>query len=171
MALLFQPRWSGVEARHAAYPPGGVATDRGAVLLAALEAVLLGDPTDFGDLFTDDVVFTSPHLVVESVSALEHAIGDREESLSDVEILVLTLDGSHDRLSAEWRLQAVFTGPVMFDDRLLIEPTGGGVHLPGASFADFRGPRICAFRHYFDDSELLGSAPGTASHLRWVGDY
>ena len=55
----------------------------------------------------------------------------------------------------------MFTRPVLFDDRLLIEPTGGAVRLPGASVAEFREHRIRAFRHYFDDSELLAGAPGT----------
>jgi hypothetical protein len=31
--------------------------------------------------------------------------------------------------------------------------------------------RIAAFRHYFDDSELLAGVPGTSAHLRWSGDY
>ena len=59
---------------------------------------------------------------------------------------------------------------MLFDDRVLIEPTGDQVHLDGVSVAEFRGARISAFRHYFDDTELLAGVPGTPSHLRWTID-
>jgi hypothetical protein len=68
---------------------------------------------------------------------------------------------------AEWLLEAIFARPVLYDDRLLIEPTGAGVRLQGVSIAEFRGERICAFRHYFDDSALLDRAGGVPGNLRW----
>jgi hypothetical protein len=144
--------------------------DRCDVFLAALEAVVLGDASRFGELFTDDVVFCSPHLVAESLPAVHRAVGTPEDSLTDVEIVIVALDSIGDKVVAEWRLEALFTRPVLFDDRLLIEPTGGGVNLPGASFAEFREARIQAFRHYFDDSELLSGIAGTPTHLRWTAD-
>ena len=86
----------------------------------------------------------------------------------DVAIVVLALDAIDDKVIGEWRLEAMFTGPVLFDDRWLIEPTGGPVQLTGASVAEFREHRIRAFRHYFDDSELFTDVPGTPEHLRWT---
>ena len=74
--------------------------------------------------------------------------------------MVVALDAVADKLIAEWRLEAMFTRPVLLDDRVLIEPTGAVAHLTGASIAEFRGRRIRAFRHYFDDSELLADVPG-----------
>jgi hypothetical protein len=68
---------------------------------------------------------------------------------------------------AEWRLDATFRSALLFDDDVLIEPTGAGVELSGASVAEFRGPRICRFRHYFDDSELLSRIPGVSIHVCW----
>ena len=135
------------------------------MFFAALEAVVLGDASRFAELFTDDVVFASPHLDVESLAAVQHALGSPEDSLTDVEVVVLAIDAVGDKVIAEWRLEAMFTRPVLFDDRLLIEPTGGGVRLPGASVAEFRGHRIRAFRHYFDDSELLAERPRRAEPL------
>ena len=140
------------------------------MFLAALEAVVLGDASRFGDWFTDDVVFSSPHLVVDSLSSLQRAVGSPEDSLSDVVLVVVALDDVEDKVIGEWRLEAMFTRPVLYDDRLLIEPTGGPVRLPGASVAEFRDHRIRAFRHYFDDSELLAAAPRAPSHLRWSFD-
>jgi hypothetical protein len=170
VGLLFQPRWSCDLHRHAAAPSCDVPTDRGTIFLAALEAVVLGDTSRFAELFTDDVAFSSPHLLVESLPSVQHALGSPEDSLTDVEIVLLALDAVDDKVIAEWRLEASFTRPVLFNDRLLIEPTGERVRLPGASVAEFRARQIRAFRHYFDDSELLTGVPATPSHLRWRYD-
>jgi hypothetical protein len=137
-----------------AVPGSDIPSDRGAVYLAALE----------------DVVFSSPHLMVESLPSVQHALGSPEDSLTDVDIVLLALVAVDDKVIGEWRLEAMFTRPVLFNDRLLIEPTGDSVRLPGVSVAEFRDCRICAFRHYFDDSELLAGVPGTPSHLRWRYD-
>jgi hypothetical protein len=171
LGLLFQPRWSAERSRHGAPPcQGDVAFDRGVVFLAALEAVVLGDGSRFADLFTDDVRFSSPHLSVETLGAVQRALASPEDSLTDIEIVVLAIDAIEDKVIAEWRLEALFSHPVLFDDRLLVEPTGEIVHLLGASVAEFREHRISSFRHYFDDSELLSGVPGSPSHLRWRSD-
>ncbi len=131
MGLLFQPRWSGDRPRHAAPLAGDdMPSDRGTVFLAALEAVVLGDASRFADLFTEDIVFTSPHLIAESLPSVQHELGTPEDSLTDLDIVVLALDVIGDKVIAEWRLEANFTGPVLYDDRLLIEPTGTAVRPP-----------------------------------------
>ena len=71
---------------------------------------------------------------------------------------------------AEWRLDARFTRPVLFDDGLLIEPTGRNVQMPGVSIAEFRADRIRSIRHYFDDSELVADVPNAPRHLRRTFD-
>jgi hypothetical protein len=144
-----------------------VLAERERVYLAALKALVLGDSGCFGELFTEDVVVCSPHLEVASLRSAQEVLGSPDDALSDVEITVLALDAADDRLMAEWRLDATFARPVLYDDRVLIEPTGGSVRLSGASVAEFRGHRIRAFRHYFDDTELLAGVPGIPTHLRW----
>lgn len=168
MGLLFQPRWlgdrlTGTDLGRRAE----VLADREWVYLRALKALVVGDTSRFTEFFTEDVVFCSPHLEVESLQSVEQVVGSPDDALSDVEITVLALDVADDRLMGEWRLHATFTRPVLYDDRLLIEPTGGPVRLSGASVAEFRGHRIRSFRHYFDDSELLTGVPGAPTHLRW----
>jgi hypothetical protein len=169
VGLLFQPRRA-LEGRrrHTGASPNAVRFDRSDVFLAALEAVLLGDASRFDEVFTDDVVFSGPHVVAESLPVVHRELGTPEDALTDVAITVVALDSIGDKVVAEWRLEAMFTRPVLFDDRLLIEPTGAGVNLPGASVAEFRERRIRAFRHYFDDSELLSGVGGIPTHLRWA---
>ena len=101
---------------------------------------------------------------------LQQALGCPEDSLSDVVLVVVALDDVEDKVIGEWRLEAMFTRPVLYDDRLLIEPPVVPCACPGVSVAEFRDHRIRAFRHYFDDSELLAAVPGTPSHLRWSLD-
>ena len=161
MGLLFQPRrTTSGSARVVHHPVADAPIDRPRVLVAALEAVMLGDASRFAELFSEDVEFTSPHLSLESLASMQRELGVPEDSLSDIALEVVALDAVGDKLIAEWRLEARFTRPVLLDDRVLIEPTGEPAHLGGASFAEFRGRRIRAFRHYFDDSELLADVPG-----------
>jgi ketosteroid isomerase-like protein len=169
MGLLFQPRRPVTDgmAEVATPSPDAPLQDRGLVFRAALEAVVLGDASRFLELFTDDVVFSCPHLTATSRAAMQAALGVPEISLTDVAIVLLSLDTVGDRLMAEWRLDATFRSALLFDDDVLIEPTGAGVELTGASVAEFRGPRICRFRHYFDDSELLDQIPGVSIHVCW----
>jgi ketosteroid isomerase-like protein len=149
-----------------ASPSSDELSDRSHVLRAALEAVLLGDASRFDDLFTDDVEFVSPHLAVTSRRAVQFAFGVPEDSLSDLELVVDSLDAVDSKLIAEWRLEATFSQALLFDDDLLIEPTGGRVQLRGASVAEFRETRIAGFRHYFDDSQLLDELPGVRDEVR-----
>jgi hypothetical protein len=168
VGLLFQPRRSTIPPPLAAPAPAGDApVARSLVFVAALEAVVLGDASRFAELFSEDVVFESPHLRVASLASLQRELGAPEDSLTDIEIVVVALDAVEDKLIGEWRLEATFARPVLLDDCLLIEPTGGVSHLMGASVAEFRERRIRAFRHYFDDSELLADVPGLP-HRRWT---
>jgi hypothetical protein len=168
VGLLFQPRWCGDRLTGAV---GGrqpaQSTDRETVYLTALQALMLGDASRFVDVFTDDVVVSGPHLNVQCLVSLQRAVGTPEDSFSDVGLALSSLDAVGDKLIGEWQLHARFTGPVLYDDRVLIEPTGGAVRLSGASVAEYHGNRIRAFRHYFDDTELLAGVANPPSLLRW----
>ena len=170
MGLLFQPRRPGPAAR----PRRHLSVERGArdpelVFLAALEAVVVGDASRFDELFTDDVTVSCPQMAAESRAEVQAMLGSPESSLSDVDISLSNVVNDGDRVVAEWRLRATFSRPVLFEDNLLIEPTGAAVEMYGASFADFRGARICRFRHYFDDSQLLSGVPYVSSDVRLLG--
>ncbi len=124
-------------------------------LLKALRAGLTGDVEDLGGVFTDDVVGWSPNLSVSSLAELREAFSERDDSLEDVVFAVDAVDQVGDKMIAEWRVSAVHSGPVEIGDDLVVEPTGNRITLAGATFAEFDGDRIAAFRSYFDDAAIL----------------
>jgi ketosteroid isomerase-like protein len=126
-----------------------------AVLVQALEAAVTGDDSALDQTFTEDVVGWSPNLAVTSRAELAEEFGDRHDALSNIVIAFDAIYIIGDNAIAEWRISAEHTGPIVVEDDLQLEPTGRTIVLAGATFAEFRGDQICAFRNYFDDAALL----------------
>lgn len=125
------------------------------VLIQALEAAVTGDESKLDETFTEDVVGWSPNLSVTSRAELAEEFGDRHDVLSNI---VISFDAIYlvgDNAIAEWRVGADHTGPLLIDGEIPIEASGRRIVLAGATFAEFRGDQICAFRNYFDDAALL----------------
>jgi hypothetical protein len=125
------------------------------VLVGALEAAVTGDASNLAQYFTDDVAGWSPNLVVSSRDELAAEWGERHDALSNI---VISFDAVYlvgDNAIAEWRLGADHTGPLMIEGEKVVDATGARIVLAGATFAEFRGDQICAFRNYFDDAALL----------------
>ncbi len=121
----------------------------------ALEAAITGADSLSCETFTDDVVGWSPHLAVSSLADLQVEFAERDDPLSNANIAIDAIDVFPGKVIAEWHIAADHTGPFLIADELLVEPTGRRIMLTGATFAELRGDRICAFRHYFDDTGLL----------------
>ena len=66
VGLLFQPRRRQPPAPTPDAGAGDPPADRLAVFRLALEASIVGDTSRFGDYFTEDLTFTSPHLAMSS---------------------------------------------------------------------------------------------------------
>jgi ketosteroid isomerase-like protein len=126
-----------------------------AVLVQALEAAVTGDDSALDQTFTEDVVGWSPNLAVTSRAELAEEFGDRHDALSNIVIAFDAIYIIGDNAIAEWRVSADHTGPIVVDDDLQLDATGRTIVLAGATFAEFRGDQICAFRNYFDDAALL----------------
>ena len=125
------------------------------VLIQALEAAVTGDGSRIDDTFTEDVVGWSPNLAVASRAELAAEFGERHDALSNI---VIAFDATYiigDNAIAEWRIEADHTGPLELEDDVVIPPSGRRIVLAGATFAEFRGDQISAFRNYFDDAALL----------------
>ncbi len=128
--------------------------ERAATLIRALEASVTGDSTVVAELFTDDVRGWAPAMSVSSAAELAGELEDRDESFSDIELDVSPLDVGGDRAAVEWIVTLTHSGPLEVDD-VVIEPTGARVSLHGMTVAEFAGDKICSFRQYWDEVELL----------------
>ena len=127
----------------------------GAVLALALEGAVTGDVAAIETAFTEDVIGWSPNLSVTSRRELEAEYAERDDALSNIVFSIDALDVVGNKAIAEWRLAADHTGPLRLSDDVVLEGTGRRLVLAGASFAEFRGDQICAFRYYFDDAALI----------------
>jgi hypothetical protein len=124
------------------------------LLTRALEAAL-GFGTDaMTDIFTEDVSGWSPNLAVNSRVELEKEFAERDDAVSNVVLAISSFDVVGNKAIAEWRLAADHTGPLVIDNDV-VKPSGRRITLAGATFADFRGDKICSFRTYFDDAALV----------------
>jgi hypothetical protein len=130
------------------------------VMLKALEAEVGSDSVDLGALFTDDVVGWSPYATVSGLTALAELSSLRDIAFSNVVILIRGLDEVGNKAYAEWLIEADHTGPLVFDDDVVLEATGRHVQLAGVSVADFREGKIRSFRTYFDDLSMIEQIVG-----------
>jgi SnoaL-like domain len=128
---------------------------RAQTLETALEACITGDVDALPQLFTSNVSGWGPNMLVSSLDQLKETVARREEALSDVGIEIGSLDVFGNKGFVEYRLSAVFSGPLKIDEDTVFEPTGGKIELGAALVAEFDGDKISAFRNYFDETTLL----------------
>ena len=133
----------------------GSSADRAAVLVQAIEATVAGDSRVVRDLYADDVQGWSPVMTVSSAAELAVELEDRQEAFSEIDLEVTPLDVGEDQACVEWIATATHSGPLIVDEEVVIEPTGGRFTLRGVTVADFEGDRIRAFRQYWDEVALL----------------
>jgi hypothetical protein len=130
-------------------------TGRAGVLERAIEACLTGEVDALPELFTDDVSGWSPNMLVTSRDELAEVVAEREASLSNVSVNIDALDSVGNKGYAEFRVNAVFSGPFVIDEETVIEPNGRELLLGGAFVAEFSGDTISSFRAYFDNMAFL----------------
>jgi ketosteroid isomerase-like protein len=128
---------------------------RAAVLKDAMQAAVTSDPALIEHVYTEDVTGWSPVMEVSSRDDLAADVAGRADAFSDVDLVLDPVDAAGDKLIAEWRLAATHSGLLAFDEELALEPSGRRVELRGVVVAEFAGDRICRFRQYWNEVELL----------------
>ena len=131
---------------------------RGAVLRRSIETCIRSTPeavADLGSVFTDDVTMWSPNILAVGLTDLAESLEFRELALSDVDLEFSSVGVVGTRGFSEFRVTAMFTGPFVMDDDVVIEPNGRQLLLGAAAIADFEGDKVKAMRVYFDDMSLL----------------
>ena len=117
----------------------GSSADRAAALVQAIEATVSGDSRVVGELYADDVQGWSPIMTVTSAAQLAVELEDRQEAFSDIELDVTPLDVGDDQACVEWIATATHSGPLVVDEEVVIEPTGGRFTLRGSDGRGLRG--------------------------------
>lgn len=129
--------------------------DRAAQLVRAIEATVSGDASAVSELFTAEVVGWSPPVRVSSREELAVELEDREDAFTELDLVVAPVAVQHDHGCVEWVATALHSGPYPVDGSRVIPATGRRITLHGVTVAEFDGDRIRAFRHYWDEVELL----------------
>ncbi|MET0627131.1 MAG: nuclear transport factor 2 family protein [Acidimicrobiia bacterium] len=141
----------------------GTRAERAAAVMRGLTAGVHGDSTVIAELYTDDVSGWSPVMSVSSAVELAIELEDRGDSFSEIELSFAPLDVDGDAACVEWTMTATHSGSIVVDDDVCIEATGRRLTLHGVTVAEFAGERICSFRQYWDEGELLAQISAPAS--------
>jgi ketosteroid isomerase-like protein len=139
------------------------ADERNERVRRAIEATVSGDTSAVSELFTADVIAASPMVAVSSRVELAVELEDREGALSDVTVATGSVLSSGRRVCTEWVMTARRSGQVA---EVGERPATAAreVTFRGATVAEFAGDRICALRHYWDESERLGRPGEPGEH-------
>jgi limonene-1,2-epoxide hydrolase len=124
-------------------------------LVKAIGAFLTGDVGVCEDVFTRDVVWSSPFMTTSSRDELETRLSSRADALTDIELSIVHLVADADVAVAEWTVAANHARPFVVPGDTRLDPGGERMVLGGVTVANFQGTRISAIRHYFDKVTLL----------------
>ena len=130
-------------------------------LVKAIGAFLTGDVSVCEDVFSRDVVWSSPVMTTRSRDELETRLSSRAGGLTNIELSVVHLVPDGDLGVAEWRAAADHVRPFVVPEDTRLDPGGERVTLGGVTVADFDGARISAIRHYFDKASVLEQLLGS----------
>src|SRR5262245_12320626 len=132
----------------------GSSADRAAVLVQAIEASVSGDSRVVRELYADDVQGWSPVMTVSSAAELAVELEDRQEAFSDIDLEVTPLDVGAEQACVEWIATATHSGPLVVDEDVVGEPTGGRFTVRGVSVAAVEGERVRSFRQCGDEGRM-----------------
>ena len=128
-------------------------------LVKAIRACLTGDVQLCEEVFTRDVICTSPVLSTSTRDELETVLSSRRDALANIDLTidrVVDVDVDVDAVTiAEWTAAADHAQPFVVPQDTRLDPSGTRLSLTGATFAEFTGTRISTIRHYFDEAGLL----------------
>ncbi len=120
-----------------------------------VRATVVGEPAELHLALAADAVGWSPS---GAFTYRDEAVTLSLESVSSLvveEFHVESLSWQDPLVSAEWRLVARQSEPLLINEDILVEPTDRLVLLPGATFAEIRHDRVVVLHTYFDAASLI----------------
>jgi hypothetical protein len=128
---------------------------RVAALIRGIEVSANGDSGVIAGLYTDDVQGCSPVMDISSAAELAIEIEDRDGVFADIELVFAPLDVAGEQACVEWTMTATHSGPLNINDDVCIDASGVRLTVHGVTVAEFDGDRICRFRDYWDEANVL----------------
>ena len=122
---------------------------------ALVRATVVGEPVELHLALAADAVGWSPS---GAFTYRDQAVTLSLESASSLvveEFHIESLSWQDPLVSAEWRLVARQSEPLLIDEDILVEPTNRLVVLYGATIAEIRCDRVVVLHTYFDDAALI----------------
>ena len=120
-----------------------------------MRATVVGEPVELHLALAADAVGWSPS---GAFTYRDQAVTLSLESVSSLvveEFHIESLSWDDPVVSAEWRLVARQSEPLLIDEDILVEPTDRLVLLFGATIAEIRCDRVVVLHTYFDDAALI----------------
>ena len=144
--------------------------ERSDILARALRAGIEGDQATIREVCTEDVHTWTPAIATSTLTDLLAKLELRDQGFSDFSLEIFALDVLGEFACAEWSVSMTHSGPLEISGGRHIEPTGLRVTLNGASVAEFRGPRICSLRQYWDELGVYEQLGLVEEDKRVAGD-
>ena len=108
-------------------------------LVRAIGAFLTGDVSVCEDVFSRDVVWSSPVMTTSTRDELETRLSSRAGGLTNIELSFVHLVADGDVGVAEWRAAADHVRPFVVPEDTRLDPGGERVVLCGVTVANFEG--------------------------------
>lgn len=115
--------------------------------------IATGEPLA-AEVFTRDVVGTSPIMEARGRDELIAKLGDRRGGLTNVEVKIDRVEGDEGEVVVTWHMAGDHTGPMLVNEDVLYEPTGQRLRLEIVSTFTLREGAIASFHNEFDIDDL-----------------
>jgi hypothetical protein len=121
------------------------------------------------DVFTRDVIGTSPIMEARGRDDLLAKLGDRRGGLTNVEVGIDHVEGDEENVVVSWHMIGDHTGPMLINEDVLYEPTGQRLRLAIVSTFALREGAIASFHNEFDLDDL-GAQLGMPVTRAWPAE-
>ena len=129
-----------------------------------------GEPLT-AEVFTRDVVGTSPIMEAEGRDELLGKLSDRRGGMTNVEVGIDRVEGDEAEVVVTWHMAGDHTGPILVNEDVLYEPSGKRLRLAIVSTFTLREGAIASFHNEFDLDDLGRQLGRPVSRVRPAQDY
>ena len=151
-------------------PPGDVPATLEWCVKNAVWWMATGEPLA-AEVFTRDVVGTSPIMEAEGRDELLGKLSDRRGGMTNVEVGIDRVEGDEGEVVVTWHMAGDHTGPILVNEDVLYEPSGKRLRLAIVSTFTLREGAIASFHNEFDLDDLGRQLGRPVSRVRPAQDY